>query len=173
MGVWGTDVLWLRFNINHTYKDLSTSCASVKPGGEVLLAAEHEDGKLGQVVLSNTPNLWPYSYIYKNLKLPSDLIARIELFKDSKGRYWIKKLPLEGYVLRWILYWGTERYSYCPLPQPLWTISPAPVTYEFETGGIEEGILISYSQKISFLGQRSDGEKYEATMQLVQREYSF
>ncbi len=165
------DVLWLHMNVNHTYRDLSTLCESVRPGGDLYFAAEHEDGKVSRVAFSNFPNVWPYTSIHKSVELTKDQISQIELSKDSKGRYWVKKLPLQGYTLRWILFWATERYSYCPLPQALTTISPSPVAYNFEMEGIEEGVLISYSQKFSFMGQRSDGEVYEATMQLVQKEY--
>lgn len=166
-----TDVLWIQMNVNHSYKDLSTSCKSVKPGGDLIFAAEHENGRLTRVVLNNFPYVWPYTYIYKSIELTKDQVSQVELFKDKKDRYWVKKFPLPGHVLRWILYWATAHFSFCALPQPLWTISPSPVTYDFETEGIEEGILISYSQKLAFMGQRSDGEAYEATMQLVQREY--
>lgn len=106
------DVFWLQMHVNHTYKDLSTSCKSIKPGEELLFAAEHEEGKLSRVVLSNVPYVWPFTYIYKSIVLTKEQIDQIELFKDAKGRYWVKKFPLPGHVLRWILYWATARSSF-------------------------------------------------------------
>ncbi len=165
------DIFWLKMKFNHTYKDLTTSCKSIKHGEELLLAAEHENGRLTRVIMSNFPYTSTYMAIYKSIELTSEQMGQIELFKDARGHYWVKKFPLPGYVLRWILVWATERSSFCPLPQPLWTISPAPATYDFEMEGVQEGIFTSYSQKLAFKGQRSDGESYEATLQFVQREY--
>lgn len=166
-----TDILWIHLNLNHSYHDVSTACSSVRPGGDLYFAAEHESGKFTRVVLSNYPYEWPFTFIYKKLELTAHEMSRIELFKDSKDRYWLKKMPLDGRVLRWILYWASERNSLCPLPQPLQTIVPATVDFEFETDDINAGIALSYSQTISVSGIRSDGQTYDAKMGFVQREY--
>jgi len=165
-----SEILWLKMNENHRYKDLVTDCKSVRPGGDFYFAAEHENGKAIRVVLSNFPNTFPYTHIYKSIELSPQEVAGVELYKDAKDRYWIKKLPLYSPALRWILYWGAERYSFCPLPQLLQTISPSFHSFEFETEGIDEGVLVSYSDKASFVGLRSDGQSYQSDLSLVQRE---
>ncbi len=168
---YASDIFWVKMDINHSYKDLATHCASIKPGDSFFMAAQHEEGKLLKVVLNNFSNEEAFTAIHKSLELSPEEVKQIELYQDPKGRYWFKKIPLRGYVLRWILYWATESSFFCRLPQPLWSISPVPANYEFEMEGIKDGILISYSQKLAFTGQRSDGEAFDATLQLVQREF--
>jgi len=165
------DIFWLRIHTEHSYKDATGQCKGVKPGGELYFASERDGDKLNRVVLSNFPNVWPYTYIYKSIELPKEQLSQVKLYRDKEGRFWLKELPLTERQLRWVLYYTTEHYSYCPLPQLLKTLEPAPITFGFETEGIDEGILRSYSQKENFHGTRSDGLAYEATLRLVQGQY--
>jgi hypothetical protein len=165
------DITWVKMDINFAYQDLSKSCYPQKSADELYLATEHEGDKISRIVISNYIYVWPYKYIYKSIELNREEIADSKLYRDAKDRYWIKNLKLNENSLKWILYWIPQKYGYCTPSQPLKTLSAAPVLYEFETEGIDEGILISYSKYFSFSGQREDGQNYTAKLRLVQKEF--
>lgn len=164
-----TEVLWIRMEVDHSYTDVTKSCSARKPRSEFFFAAEHIDGKITRVVLNNYPYVFPYKYIYKNIELTAKEIEKIELYRDPKGRFWLKRFTVPEHVLRWILYWPNEKAIHCSLPQLLSSVSPSMVDYEFETEDLAEGLLISYSQKAMLRGTRSDGKSFEGRLGLVQK----
>ena len=170
--IWAaTDVIWIHFQLNHSYADLEISCNSVRTGTSLYFAAEVENGKLTSAVLSNTH--WSDART-KSVKLGPDTIKQIEVFQDSKGKYWVKKLPLDGALLKWILFNvppGTFP-QLCLLPQPLKSISVSSVSFEFDPQDIEE-FHFATSKNISVTGVRQDGSAYSAKVQLIEQEFQF
>jgi len=168
-----TEVLWIRVNVNHSYRDLSVDCSAIQPGGEVFFAAEHDSGQLRRVVFNNFPYTDPYISIHKSILLTPQEVAGIRLHRDPKGRLWLKELPLTERLVKWVLYYGSHTYSYCSLPQWPRTMVPTFVPYQFDTEGVDAGILISDSQKVTFAGIRDDGAPFQATMRLTQRQFKW
>jgi len=168
---WGADIFWLKLKMVHWYKDLGTDCKGFSSGGDLVLSAEHENGVVKRVLLANHPYTWVYKAIYKSIDLSPRELASIKLFTDKKGRFWLKEVMWEPRTLMWAMQRGAEFDRVCQLPQTLQTISPGPVTLVFETEGLEDGIWVSDSPKHSYSGTRADGQAYQATMQIIQREY--
>lgn len=114
-----------------------------------------------------------FCYSIFSLLLTQEELSQIELFSDSQGSYWVKKLPLNDRLLKWMLFMASHGLpQICALLQKLQTISPAPITFEFEPEDLEE-FQIGHSRKISFSGRLMDGDAYRAKMQLVQRKFRF
>ncbi len=164
---WATDVVWIQFQVNHSYSDSTISCVSSRRGNPLFFAAEVDNGKILRAAFHTTPN--PGRSLFVNL----DEHPGIELFTDSQGRYWLKKLSLNGRLLKWALYSASHGIPIiCGLPQPLQSVSPAEVTYEFDPNEIEE-FQFGYSKKSSVTGLRVDGKAYQAKLQLIQREFQY
>lgn len=168
--LWATDVAWILFQVNHTYNDSTINCESARRGNTLYFATEIEEGKPTRAAFNS--NLQPRGKD-DTLTLTQEELSQIDLFSDSQGRYWVKKLPLNDRLLKWMLFMASHGLpKICVLPQRLQTISPAPITFEFEPEDLEE-FQIGHSRKISFSGVLLDGDAYRVKMQLVQREFRF
>ena len=165
------DILWLRLDARYTYKDPSVSCSTLNPGVDFFFSAEVENDQIQRAFVHNFPNVWPYMDIYKNTAFLPEELKKISLYTDSKGRLWLKKVTLSERLLKWILYYPTRRDMFCELPEQISIIVPDSASYEFETEGIEEGVLISYSQRLPFKGKTASSHAFETKVQLVQRDF--
>ena len=166
-----TQVVWVQFQLNHTYSDSTTNCESARMGSPFYFAMEIENGKATRAAFNS--NMRPRGEDSRTV-LTHDELKEIEFFLDSQGRYWVKRLPLTSRLIRWILFvtpqWGVPQF--CVLPQPLKTTSPGSVLFEFGPEDLEE-FQFAHSRKISLSGARLDGGAFRAKMQLVQREFRF
>jgi hypothetical protein len=162
--VHASEIHWITFQLNHSYKDLETNCYSDRSGGRLYFAMEIESSKV-----VNARIIKPY--YSKSISLSKEELAKIEPFVDKKGRYWLKTLLLDESSLKWGLYNGSHQMSLCELPLELASVQPKPILYEFELEGFEEDIFVSYSQKEKLKGNRIDGKNFDASMQWIQREY--
>ena len=166
-----TEVAWIHVSANLTYKGAASSCKTVSPSAGFYVAAEIQDGVPSRVVLSNYRKVFPYEKIYKAIELTKAQVAHVQFFRDVRGTYWLKKLPLSEALLKWALVVPAERSSQCRFPHRIASITPSKVDYAFETDDINEGILLSYSQKAEFSGRDVQGQEFEAALRFVQREY--
>ena len=164
-----TEVVWFDFRLNHSYADLEMSCDNFFIGSSLYFAAEIDSGKLTHAALHNTHRGEARD---KAIQLSADTLAQIELYQDLQGKYWIKKLPLDATLFKWVLFHiprGTFPQE-CLLPQALKSISLAPIVFEFDIKDLEE-FRFSSSKRSSVTGLRQDGEKYDAKIQLVEQEF--
>jgi hypothetical protein len=163
-----SEIFWIQLHINHTYKDLSTNCQSLKPGGRVFFVAEIENNKIKSARLNS-------SYLKTNsrsISLTAQEVSQIELYQDSVKRYWLKKILLEEAALKWAFYYASRDFaSYCELPQQIATLRDRSTIFDFELDGIKDGIDTSYSQELKTTGTRTDNNEFKASIQLMQREY--
>jgi len=167
----GADLFWLNLRMKHKYKDAVTDCRGYSHGGDLFLSAEHENGVLSRVAIANHPYTWPYKAIYRSIELSPQELASTKLYRDKKGRYWLKESSWEQRTLMWAMKWGAEFNGHCKLPQSLQSISPSQVNLVFEVDGLEDGIWISDSPSHRYSGTRADGLSFQADMQIIQREY--
>lgn len=166
------EIMWLRLHTQMHYRDSSRECLSLRPGGEFLLAAEIEENRPRRVILSNFPYEWPYQWIYKSIALSEEELSRLLIFRDAKGRAWLKHLEVGERALRWILYEPSQFANQCGPPRPVSAAGPAPAVFRFETEDIDLGLLLSYSERLLFRGRRVDGIPFDAQMRIMQTPYT-
>lgn len=166
-----TEIMWVTFEVNRSYKDADVNCFGTSAQGKLLFSAELEDGVIKSAQLQNKPNVWPYSYTYRALELSTEELRSVSLYQDKRGEWWVTRLALSEPSFRWALYESAKVYSFCKAPQPLETVSPKGFTFEFETEGLKEGIWISESNGTDVAGKRKDGRPYTGSIQITQKEF--
>ena len=167
-GLDAAEFMTLQMHAFQRYRDADGYCESMRHDGEFILSAEIAGGKPTKVIISNFPYIWPYTYIYRSLRL---LPSALELTQDQEGRYWVKRLALIEPQLAWLIFWPSERFSSCRVPQGIVSSAPAPILFVFDTEDIDDGIHMSYSQRVDLAGHRNDGLKYETKLRLMQTLY--
>lgn len=162
------DVTWMDISADIAYSDATTACTHEATFlYEIYLAAEITAGRFTRAVLKWGSMTMPM----RQIDLSPDELAGITLQQDPRGRYWLKSFPLSPRVASFILF-QIGNFA-CGVPQPLATVTPAPLPYVFNTPGLGVEALVNGSQALSFSGARRDGQPYTATMRLFQRPDTF
>jgi len=165
------DIMWVKLQVNRKYQDADVKCFGTSAQGQLLFSAELQDGVVTTAQLQNFPHVWPYSAIYQALPLSARETRSIKLYQDKRGEWWLTQLVLSELSLRWALYESGRRYSFCPAPQPLETVTPKGFTFDFETEGLKEEIWISESNSTDVSGTRKDGRPFTGSIQITQKEF--
>jgi len=151
------------------YQDETGTCKTMRGGGKFRFTAEIENGEVTRAVVSNHPYEFPYTHIYKSFEIVAGKANPIELYRDEKGVYWLKRWAVSEGQLAWLLY-HPHRGETCESPQQFSKVRPQGVVYEFDTDDINEGLLLSYSQRLPLEGNRIDGKPFEASLQILQKQ---
>jgi len=139
------------------YHDGKFACSNDFFYGEVFFSADFVNGTMTRAALGP----WQSGYDPSlNTALTPEEMRGITLYRDAKGRLWLKKLTLSPRLFGWLLVNLDGELKGCPLTG-LATSSVVQPTFEFETSGIDEGVLLSYSSsETHFSGQTSDHAAY-------------
>lgn len=162
----------LLFQVNRVYRDKDVHCFGSTGRGQLLVSGEIAEEKVISAKLENFDFVEPYKPIYRSMDLAEGEVGTIELYRDAKSRPWVTQIEFAEPTLRWIAYESAARYSFCPLPQMLKTLSPAPLRFHFESEGVEIGIWISESERVNIEGARHDGNPFSGSLQFTQRRWT-
>lgn len=169
------EIRWLKLDLNIKYSDPTIKCDNLdnmgRPmeDGAVYLALEIDGDAVVSAQINNFPKQPPYTLaLYKFLRLSSKDTDGIELYKDPKGQFWLKKLTLSQGVLRWVLSYSTDLALHCKVPQPIKSTDPLEATFNFDTEGLGEGFSTSPANWSKVKGTRQDGKAFNAEVQLIQ-----
>ncbi len=167
-----TETLWLKLAPIFHYKDVSITCSaspSSVVNGQLFLGAQINNGAVQTVVLRNNLS----EVLTDRFYLDATELQGVELYRDSRGQYWLKKLYLTPGLLNWIFtHADSGSTSHCKLPQPLLTIGPAPYVLEFDIEGLGDSVSFSDSRTGKFYGKRLDETEYRATLRLTQKRFN-
>lgn len=167
----GTEIMWLKIAPIFAYKDVSTSCSTSPSSvviGQLYFGAEVENMVVKRASLKDNT----IEVITDRIYFDERDLKGIELFRDKRGRLWLKTLPLSVRLLNWVfINADSGSTSECKLPQSLLTLGPAPYTFDFDVEGLWESLSYSDSRTGKFGGQRKDGTNYAASLRFTQEQF--
>lgn len=169
------EVVWRRIDTHYFYKDASLECstkASISKNhlaGQAFLSLEVESERVLAGRISNYPNTPGYKYIYQAIDLNSAELAAIQVVRDKKKQLWVKSFDLTERLAKWLIYFPTQRHSWCKVPFLPSRLNPSSQKVNFETEGIELGVETSYSDWISLDGNLSNGKGFQEMLRLILR----
>ena len=167
----GAELFKVKFQVNRVYRDKDRYCFGNTAKGQAFVSGVIQNGKVVSAKLENFEPKEPYLPIYRSRALNADEVKSVELYRDKKGRIWMTGVEFSEGTLKWIAYESAARYSFCPVPQPIHALNPAPIHFSFETEGLEIGIWLSESNLVTIVGTRQDGNVFSGSLQFTQKLY--
>lgn len=156
--------LWLNLHSKYRYKDPLAACDNHALGLPVYLWAEIEDQRVTRAVLVTTLQLdWA-----PKLVLDAIEIERLEFYRDSRNRFWLKSWQLSPRIVSFLLshtYLWVEPCSSFAIQ----TTDPD-VHLDFDLEGVDAEVRVSLSENISFHGKLTNGSSYGGEILLNQRQ---
>lgn len=146
-----------------TYKDIST-IYKVHDRYVFELSVSYNEKK---IVAASMTSPQPFSQAPRYV-FPANELTGMQLQQDDKGRIWVTKLPFSYLLANWMLFQVGGDWSNDAPSQPLKTIGPSSVTYEFS---FELPLRIDpelMSNEKQFEGTRRDGRVFQAALWLRQ-----
>lgn len=165
-----TETLWLKLTTSLNYSTDDSACkSSGVNGNHFYFTATVENGKISKAIFQNHPRVFPYIPIHRSISFPRALAEAIELFQDNQKRYWLKTLPLNSALIKWVLYYPGERAFYCRVPEKVAEVAPESFTFHFDTQDLNDGILVSHAKSQNFSGTTASLTSFQAKVKLTER----
>ena len=167
-GIQAAEVVWLKLKPRFSYRDIHRIC-SVDAGGEPFALGAEVDGDMTRaaVLMNGT-----HPMLVHRVKFTAEEMSSVEWQRDSLGRLWLKRLPLNARLLNWVFFnMPSASIGYCRPSEPLATLGPNSFAFIFEANNLGELGAMNLSSNAKFQGRLKGGGAYEAELSWRQKDW--
>jgi hypothetical protein len=158
------DIKWWKLEAFLSYKDLSVICTTGMFGRSLYLSAELSSKTVKRAVLRNGTEKFS-----QQIELSPAEVASLEIVEGGSDTLWVKKMPLSGKTMAWILMNLDNSGGMGCHPAAAVTAITPNATWEFDTSAITSLPATSVSAVVKMNGTLKDTSGFVAEIYFSQR----